>query len=97
MMLVGFILIFAYLDAVCMDSRFQEVESGLIIEIRGKRVEFIDISPGNKRVTPRISPEFYPSATSRAIIRLKPTAKSNTPMLECSPADISGISSSTTT
>ena len=39
----------------------------------------------------------YPSATSSAIIRLKPTAKSKTPILECSPADISGISSSTTT
>ncbi len=40
---------------------------------------------------------FYPSATSSAIIRLKPTAKATTPIFECSPADISGISSSTTT
>ena len=39
----------------------------------------------------------YPSATSSAIIRLKPTAKNITPILECSPEDISGISSSTTT
>ena len=39
----------------------------------------------------------YPRATSRIIIREKPTAKKRVPMLECSPADISGMSSSTTT
>lgn len=39
----------------------------------------------------------YPSATSSTIIREKPTAKASVPMLECSPSDISGISSSTTT
>ncbi len=39
----------------------------------------------------------YPSATSRTIITLNPTAKKTVPMLECSPWDISGISSSTTT
>ena len=39
----------------------------------------------------------YPSATSRAIIRLKPRANRRTPTWECSPAAISGISSSTTT
>ena len=48
--------------------------------------------PGNK-------PDsfFYPRATSRIIIRENPTAKKRVPMLECSPADISGMSSSTTT
>ncbi len=39
----------------------------------------------------------YPRATSSIIMRLKPTAKKMVPMLECSPSDISGISSSTTT
>ncbi len=39
----------------------------------------------------------YPSATSSTIITLNPTAKNIVPMLECSPCDISGISSSTTT
>ena len=43
------------------------------------------------------SPSPYPSATSSAIIRVKPTEKQRTPMLECAPSDISGISSSTTT
>ena len=38
----------------------------------------------------------YPSATSSAIIRLNPTANATTPIFECSPADISGINSSTT-
>ena len=35
--------------------------------------------------------------TSRTIIRLNPTAKSTVPISECSPCDISGMSSSTTT
>ena len=39
----------------------------------------------------------YPSATSNAIMSVKPTEKRITPMLECSPSDISGISSSITT
>ena len=39
----------------------------------------------------------YPSATSSIIIRENPMAKKRVPMLECSPADISGMSSSTTT
>ena len=39
----------------------------------------------------------YPSATSRAIMTMKPTAKERTPISECSPSDISGMSSSTTT
>ena len=39
----------------------------------------------------------YPSATSSTIITLKPTAKNIVPTFECSPCDISGISSSTTT
>ena len=39
----------------------------------------------------------YPSATSRIIITLKPAAKNTVPTSECSPADISGMSSSTTT
>ena len=39
----------------------------------------------------------YPSATSRAIISVKPRENISTPMFECSPEDISGISSSTTT
>ena len=38
-----------------------------------------------------------PRATSSAIMRVKPSAKESTPMSECSPSDISGISSSTTT
>ena len=38
-----------------------------------------------------------PRATSSIIMRLKPTAKKTVPILECSPSDISGISSSTTT
>ena len=40
---------------------------------------------------------FHPSATSSIIISVKPNAKKMVPMLECSPSDISGISSSTTT
>ena len=40
---------------------------------------------------------FYPSATSRAIIRVKPAENASTPVLECGPEDISGISSSTVT
>lgn len=39
----------------------------------------------------------YPSATSSAIIRVNPKANISTPILECSPSDISGMSSSTTT
>lgn len=39
----------------------------------------------------------YPSATSRVIMTMNPKAKEMTPMSECSPSDISGISSSTTT
>ena len=42
-------------------------------------------------------PLSYPSATSRDIITMNPTAKVMTPTSECSPCDISGISSSTTT
>ena len=38
-----------------------------------------------------------PNATSRIIIREKPTAKERTPTFEWLPCDISGISSSTTT
>ena len=40
---------------------------------------------------------FYPNATSNTIITEKPTAKNMVPISECSPSDISGISSSTTT
>ena len=40
---------------------------------------------------------FYPNATSSTIMRLNPAAKNMVPMLEWSPADISGINSSTTT
>lgn len=40
---------------------------------------------------------IQPSATSRIIITLNPTAKKIVPMFECFPSDISGISSSTTT
>lgn len=40
---------------------------------------------------------FYPSATSRVIIKVNPTAKNTVPIFECSPLDISGISYSTTT
>ena len=40
---------------------------------------------------------FYPSATSRIIITLNPTAKKTVPRLEWRPCDISGISSSATT
>ena len=39
----------------------------------------------------------HPSATSSIIISVKPRAKKMVPILECSPSDISGISSSTTT
>ena len=41
--------------------------------------------------------DSYPSATSSAIISVNPAANIKTPMFECSPSDISGISSSTTT
>ena len=37
------------------------------------------------------------NATSNIIISVNPTAKKIVPIFECSPADISGISSSTTT
>ena len=40
---------------------------------------------------------YHPSATSRIIIKLNPTAKKTVPIFECCPCDISGISSSTTT
>ena len=46
---------------------------------------------------PCIFDSIYPSATSSTIMTLKPTAKNTVPRLECSPCDISGISSSTTT
>lgn len=39
----------------------------------------------------------YPNTTSSTIIKLNPNAKNKVPMFECFPADISGISSSTTT
>ena len=39
----------------------------------------------------------YPSATSKIIIKVNPTAKPMVPRLECSPSLASGISSSTTT
>lgn len=39
----------------------------------------------------------YPSATSSTIIRLNPIIKRIVPQFECSPSDISGISSSMTT
>ena len=50
-----------------------------------------------KKITLSGGDFLYPSATSRAIISVNPTAKNTVPMLECSPSDISGISSSTTT
>lgn len=40
---------------------------------------------------------YHPNATSSTIISENPTAKKIVPILECSPADISGMSSSTTT
>ena len=40
---------------------------------------------------------IQPSATSSAIIKVKPRENVNAPTSECSPWDISGISSSTTT
>lgn len=40
---------------------------------------------------------LYPSATSSASMMVKPNPKNSVPRLECSPADASGISSSTTT
>ena len=40
---------------------------------------------------------FYPSATSKIIISRNPTANPIVPRFECSPADASGNSSSTTT
>ena len=43
------------------------------------------------------SPMDQLKATSRSIIRAKPRAKPMVPMLECSPSEASGISSSTTT
>ena len=42
-------------------------------------------------------PLSYPRATSNVIITMNPRAKVRTPISECSPSDISGISSSTTT
>ena len=51
----------------------------------------------NVRRKRRFYQDYYPNATSSAIIRLKPTANEITPIFECFPADISGISSSTTT
>ena len=40
---------------------------------------------------------FYPNATSKIIIIIKPKAKPNVPKLECFPTWDSGINSSTTT
>lgn len=45
----------------------------------------------------RGAPTLYPSATSRTIMIMNPTAKPMVAMLECSPTWASGISSSTTT
>ena len=39
----------------------------------------------------------YPNATSRTIINANPMANPMVPILECSPSDASGTSSSTTT
>ena len=52
---------------------------------------------GKHRPDRATGPLSYPSATSRDIITMNPTAKVMTPTSECSPCDISGISSSTTT
>ena len=40
---------------------------------------------------------YYPKVISKIIITVNPRANISTPTLECSPSDISGISSSTTT
>ena len=52
---------------------------------------------GKHRPDRATGPLSYPNATSRDIITMNPTAKVMTPTSECSPCDISGISSSTTT
>ena len=54
---------------------------------------------GNFVIEKIINPDGqnHPSATSSTIITLNPSAKQIVPTLECSPWDISGISSSTTT
>ena len=46
---------------------------------------------------PPINQIYYPKATSKIIIITKPAANPIVPILECSPADDSGINSSTTT
>ena len=62
---------------------------------RTVRVSRVPVCPGRiHAVLPAIP---YPSATSSAIIRLKPRVNIRTPMWECRPWAISGISSSTTT
>ena len=55
--------------------------------------------PGKRADHPvgSFSVRIYPSATSSIIMSVKPTANESTPMFECSPSLISGISSSTTT
>jgi len=54
--------------------------------------------PACQKEKPSVIPFYaHPNATSRTIISENPTAKKIVPIFECSPTDISGISSSTTT
>ena len=55
------------------------------------------VSPATSGEVALHSNPYQPSATSSIIISVKPRAKKMVPMFECSPSDISGISSSTTT
>ena len=64
---------------------------------RPNRQRLRHISNRRHRECARCGLTAYPSATSRIIISVKPREKHSTPILECSPSDISGISSSTTT
>ena len=58
------------------------------------------LNPRLQNINPSLMKELfsiYPNATSSIIITLNPAAKKIVPMLECFPAAISGINSSTTT
>lgn len=64
----------------------------------GVRVaRFLSVSSRSTRVDSKRAAACYPSATSRTIMSVNPSAKATTPTLLCRPAWVSGMSSSTTT
>ena len=95
--LIAFLCPFAiiYVNTMFMQRTGLLLDSGLYLLDRRKGRLFREQSALN-----RSDPDTglgYPSATSSTIINAKPSAAPMVPMLLCSPACASGISSSTTT